>query len=123
MVHGGHCRAAALVDPAQRLQAECRSADGNAKIVFPAGQVVRQLYFLNKGVLKIYKYEGSEPDEVKFYLNPTFLTDGLQAINAPFVHISFTGDKKPAVLTGKTEPSGAANTSYKYLLMPMRYTS
>jgi signal-transduction protein with cAMP-binding, CBS, and nucleotidyltransferase domain len=51
------------------------------QIVFPAGQVVRQLYFLNKGVLKIYKYEGSEPDEVKFYLNPTFLTD-LQSIQS-----------------------------------------
>jgi len=62
-------------------------------------------------------------ENINIAFNPTFLTDGLQAINSPFVHISFTGDKKPAVLTGKTEPGGAVNTSYKYLLMPMRYTS
>ncbi|MEJ6578105.1 MAG: DNA polymerase III subunit beta [Actinomycetota bacterium] len=62
-------------------------------------------------------------ENINIAFNPTFLTDGLQAINSPFVHISFTGDKKPAVLTGKTEPGGAVTTSYKYLLMPMRYTS
>jgi DNA polymerase III subunit beta len=62
-------------------------------------------------------------ENINIAFNPTFLTDGLQAINSPFVHISFTGDKKPAVLTGKTKPGGAVNTSYKYLLMPMRYTS
>ena len=43
-------------------------------------------------------------ENINIAFNPTFLTDGLQAINAPFVHISFTGDKKPAVLTGKSEP-------------------
>ena len=62
-------------------------------------------------------------EDINIAFNPTFLTDGLQAINSPFVHISFTGDKKPAVLTGKSEPNGAINNSYKYLLMPMRYTS
>jgi CRP-like cAMP-binding protein len=51
------------------------------QIVFPSGEQIRQLYFLNKGVLKSYKYEGAEPEEVKFYLNPTFLTD-LQSIQS-----------------------------------------
>lgn len=62
-------------------------------------------------------------EEINIAFNPTFLTDGLQAINSQFVHIAFTGDKKPAVLAGRSEPDGATNTSYKYLLMPMRYTS
>ncbi len=62
-------------------------------------------------------------EEINIAFNPTFLTDGLQAINSQFVHIAFTGDKKPAVLSGKSEADGAVNTSYKYLLMPMRYTS
>ena len=62
-------------------------------------------------------------EEINIAFNPTFLTDGLQAINSHFVHIAFTGDKKPAVLSGKSEADGAVNTSYKYLLMPMRYTS
>jgi DNA polymerase III subunit beta len=62
-------------------------------------------------------------EEINIAFNPTFLTDGLQAINSQFVHIAFTGDKKPAVLAGRSEANGATNTSYKYLLMPMRYTS
>jgi len=51
------------------------------------------------------------------------LTDGLNAINTAFVHITFTGANKPAVLTGQTEATSAPITNYKYLLMPMRYSS
>ena len=62
-------------------------------------------------------------EDINIAFNPTFLTDGLQAVGTPYVHIGFTGANKPAVLTGKSEPDGAINESYKYLLMPMRYTS
>jgi DNA polymerase-3 subunit beta len=62
-------------------------------------------------------------EDINIAFNPTFLTDGLQAVGTPYVHIGFTGANKPAVLTGKSEPDGAINKSYKYLLMPMRYTS
>jgi DNA polymerase-3 subunit beta len=62
-------------------------------------------------------------DEINIAFNPTFLTDGLIAIGTPFVHISFTGANKPAVLTGQNEAIGEPITNYKYLLMPMRYSS
>jgi DNA polymerase-3 subunit beta len=62
-------------------------------------------------------------EEINIAFNPTFLTDGLNAINTAFVHIAFTGENKPAVLTGQTEPTSAPITNYKYLLMPMRYSS
>jgi DNA polymerase-3 subunit beta len=62
-------------------------------------------------------------EEINIAFNPTFLTDGLNAINTAFVHIAFTGANKPAVLTGQTEPTSAPITNYKYLLMPMRYSS
>jgi DNA polymerase-3 subunit beta len=62
-------------------------------------------------------------DEINIAFNPTFLTDGLTAIGTTFVHISFTGANKPAVLTGQSEANSAPITSYKYLLMPMRYSS
>ena len=62
-------------------------------------------------------------EEINIAFNPTFLTDGLNAINTTFVHIAFTGANKPAVLTGQTEPTSAPITNYKYLLMPMRYSS
>ena len=62
-------------------------------------------------------------EDINIAFNPTFLTDGLTAINTAFVHISFTGANKPAVLTGQTGAGSAPITNYKYLLMPMRYSS
>lgn len=55
--------------------------------------------------------------------NPTFLLDGLAAVNSPFVEIAFTGGSKPAVLSGKSSADGESDSSYRYLLMPMRYSS
>jgi DNA polymerase-3 subunit beta len=62
-------------------------------------------------------------DDINIAFNPTFLTDGLIVIGTPFVHLSFTGANKPAVLTGQNEVTGAQITNYKYLLMPMRCSS
>ena len=62
-------------------------------------------------------------EDINIAFNPTFLTDGLTAIGTSFVNISFTGANKPAVLTGQTEAGSAPITNYKYLLMPMRYSS
>ena len=59
-------------------------------------------------------------EEIRTGYNPTFLIDGLQALDAPFVHFSFTASNKLAVLTGKPELDGARDESYKYLLNPMR---
>jgi DNA polymerase-3 subunit beta len=55
--------------------------------------------------------------------NPTFLLDGLAAVNSPFVEIAFTGGSKPAVLSGRSSADGESDFSYRYLLMPMRYSS
>lgn len=55
--------------------------------------------------------------------NPTFLLDGLAAVNSPYVEIAFIGGSKPAVLSGKSSADGESDFSYRYLLMPMRYSS
>jgi DNA polymerase-3 subunit beta len=62
-------------------------------------------------------------EDINIAFNPQFLVDGLNAIQSAFVHIAFTGANKPAVLTGQTEATSAPITNYKYLLMPMRYSS
>ena len=62
-------------------------------------------------------------EDINIAFNPTFLTDGLTAIGTAFVNISFTGTNKPAVLTRQAEAGSAPITNYKYLLMPMRYSS
>jgi DNA polymerase-3 subunit beta len=50
--------------------------------------------------------------------NPTYLLDGLGAIDSDEARLSFTGSTKPAVLTGKSSEDGAGD--YRYLLMPVR---
>ena len=62
-------------------------------------------------------------EDINIAFNPQFLVDGLNAIQSAFVHIAFTGANKPAVLTGQTEANSAPISNYKYLLMPMRYSS
>ena len=62
-----------------------------------------------------------EPIDIAF--NPTFLTDGLNALGTTYVNIAFTGSNKPAVLSGKNKVDGEIDGTYRYLLMPMRYAS
>jgi DNA polymerase-3 subunit beta len=58
--------------------------------------------------------------DISIAFNPQFLLDGLQALGAPYVRLSFTLPTKPAVLTGQAEPDGDADGRYRYLLMPVR---
>jgi DNA polymerase-3 subunit beta len=60
-----------------------------------------------------------EPLTIAF--NPSYLLDGLGAIDSDEARLSFTGPTKPAVLTGKTEADGSSD--YRYLLMPVRLAS
>jgi DNA polymerase-3 subunit beta len=60
-------------------------------------------------------YEG---DDIQIAFNPTYLLDGLTAIDSDIARISFTASSKPAVITGK--PAGDAAPNYRYLLMPIR---
>ena len=57
-------------------------------------------------------YDG-EPLKIAF--NPTYLLDGLGAIDSDIAQLAFNGPVKPAVLTGKDTES-----DYRYLLMPVR---
>jgi len=59
-------------------------------------------------------------DPLTIAFNPTFLLDGLTALGEPFAEFSFTAATKPAVLTGRQEQDGESDTSYRYLLMPVR---
>jgi DNA polymerase-3 subunit beta len=61
--------------------------------------------------------------EIEIAFNPTYLLDGLGAVGTPFSRISFTQASRPAVLTGQAEEDGEADTSYRYVLMPVRFAS
>ncbi|MFM8628097.1 MAG: DNA polymerase III subunit beta, partial [Candidatus Nanopelagicus sp.] len=51
-------------------------------------------------------------EDINIAFNPTFLTDGLNAIGTTYVNIAFTGSNKPAMLSGKNKVDGQADSSY-----------
>ncbi|WP_406284539.1 DNA polymerase III subunit beta [Embleya sp. NBC_00896] len=59
-------------------------------------------------------------EEISIAFNPTFLLDGLGAIDSPVAQISFTTSTKPAVMTGKPDVEAEATDEYRYLIMPVR---
>ncbi|MBH5335966.1 DNA polymerase III subunit beta [Streptomyces pactum] len=61
-----------------------------------------------------------EGDDISIAFNPTFLLDGLSAIDAPVAQLSFTTSTKPALLSGRPAVDAEADESYKYLIMPVR---
>ena len=59
--------------------------------------------------------------EIAIAFNPTYLVDGLNALDASHARLAFTTSTKPAVITGGSadgEPVPAAD--YRHLLMPVR---
>ena len=61
--------------------------------------------------------------EIEIAFNPQFLLDGLGAVGTEFSRLSFTQPSRPAVLSGQADADGVADTSYRYVLMPVRFAS
>ncbi|MFF4181750.1 DNA polymerase III subunit beta [Streptomyces sp. NPDC001691] len=61
-----------------------------------------------------------EGDDISIAFNPTFLLDGLSAIDSPVAQLAFTTSTKPALLSGKPALDAEADDAYKYLIMPVR---
>ncbi|MEO3972774.1 DNA polymerase III subunit beta [Streptomyces sp. CAU 1734] len=61
-----------------------------------------------------------EGDDISIAFNPTFLLDGLSAIDSPVAQLSFTTSTKPALLSGRPAADAEADDAYKYLIMPVR---
>ena len=55
--------------------------------------------------------------------NTQFLLDGLGAVGTEYSRLSFTQSSRPAVLSGQAKLDGDADTSYRYVLMPVRFAS
>ncbi|MFG3282797.1 DNA polymerase III subunit beta [Streptomyces sp. NPDC048111] len=61
-----------------------------------------------------------EGDDISIAFNPTFLLDGLSAIDSPVAQLAFTTSTKPALLSGRPALDAEADDAYKYLIMPVR---
>ena len=61
--------------------------------------------------------------EIEIAFNPQFLLDGLGAVGTEYSRLSFTQPSRPAVLSGQDKEDSDADTSYRYVLMPVRFAS
>ncbi|MEW1980299.1 DNA polymerase III subunit beta [Citricoccus sp. NPDC079358] len=59
-------------------------------------------------------------DEITVAFNPSYLGEGLNVINAPYVRFSFTTAPKPALMTAQQEQDSPEQDDYRYLVMPVR---
>lgn len=62
-------------------------------------------------------------DDITVAFNPQFLLDGLGALATDFVRMSFTHPNKPVEFTGQGSLEGDDDSSYRYLLVPIRFAS
>ena len=62
-------------------------------------------------------------DDITVAFNPQFLLDGLGALTTDFVRMSFTHPNKPVEFTGQGSLEGDDDSSYRYLLVPIRFAS
>jgi DNA polymerase-3 subunit beta len=59
-------------------------------------------------------------DDISIAFNPSYLLDGLNALDAAFAELRFTASTRPAVIAGKAAADATAGDDYRYLLMPVR---
>lgn len=63
-------------------------------------------------------------EDIETAFNPTYLLDGLGAIEADFIRMSFTHGSKPVLFTGQESlETDDHDTDFKYLLVPIRFSS
>ena len=62
-------------------------------------------------------------EDIIVAFNPQFLLDGLGALSTEFVRLSFTHPNKPVEFTGQASIDGDDDSSYRYLLVPIRFAS
>ncbi|SNS97907.1 DNA polymerase-3 subunit beta [Micrococcales bacterium KH10] len=62
-------------------------------------------------------------EEISVAFNPHYLLDGLTALGEPFVRLGFTHPNKPVEFLGQKSVDGDVVDDYRYLLVPIRFTS
>ena len=68
----------------------------------------------------VENHTGGEPAITAAGFNPHYLSDALAAVDAPFVHFSFTAPGKPCLVTGLDSIDGDPHTDYRHVIMLMR---
>ena len=90
----------------------------------------RTARLLDQMELQLEELEASATEAIEAHLdgpdiaiafNPTYLVDGLNALDATYARLAFTTSTKPAVITGGSADGAAVpGADYRHLLMPVR---
>jgi DNA polymerase III subunit beta len=91
------------------------------KLSFSAGQLTLEAGTGDEAQADEVIEASFDGDDLTIAFNPTYLLDGLTAMDSDTTRIAFTEPGKPALLTGKPGPDGTPD--YRYLLMPFRLNS
>ncbi|MEO9246927.1 DNA polymerase III subunit beta [Citricoccus nitrophenolicus] len=108
-----------LVEAVRRvaLVAERNTA---VRMVFSDGQVTLDAGAGDDASANELLDAGLEGDEITVAFNPSYLAEGLNVIDSPYVRFSFTTAPKPALMTAQQEPDAPEQDDYRYLVMPVR---
>jgi DNA polymerase-3 subunit beta len=107
---------ASLIDAVRRVSLVA-SRTSPVRLAFSADGVVLEAGGLDEAEAAEALPAQFDGEPLTIAFNPTYLLDGLGAIDSDEARLSFTGPTKPAVLTGK---AGDGAGDYRYLLMPVR---
>lgn len=110
---------AALIDSVKRV-ALVAERNTPVRLTFSAGQVVLEAGSGDEAQASESLAAAVSGDDIGIGFNPSYLLDGLQAIDAPVAHFAFTQSTRPAVIQGAESLEGDPIGDYRYLLMPVR---
>lgn len=91
------------------------------KLSFTAGQLTLEAGTGDEAQADEVMEASFDGEDLTIAFNPSYLLDGLTAMDSDTTRIAFTEPGKPALLTGKPGPDGGPD--YRYLLMPFRLNS
>jgi len=112
----------ALIDAAKRV---ALVAERNApiRLAFSEGQVVLDAGQGDDAQASEVLEATLTGEEITVAFNPQFLLDGLSALGTDFVRLGFTHPNKPVEFSGQESADGEPIAGYRYLLVPIRFTS
>jgi DNA polymerase-3 subunit beta len=110
----------ALIEAVKRV-ALVAERNTPVRLSFSSGEVVLEAGSGEEAQASEAVEAALDGDDIAIAFNPSFLLDGLGAIDAPVAELSFTTSTKPAVIRGKAKPEAETQANdYRYLLMPVR---
>lgn len=110
---------AALIESVRRV-ALVAERNTPIRLAFGQGQVTLEAGAGEEAQARESLSAELEGDDISIAFNPTYLLDGLGALDTSHAQLAFTVATRPAVISGKRSDDAGALSDYRYLLMPVR---